>query len=438
MDSYTCRTIDRPVRATVTLPGSKSITNRALVAASLATGNSVLNNVLLAEDTELMITALRDLGLAISIDESQCRAEVSGCAGHLPASDGQLYCGNAGTVMRLCAAMCATSVGRFELDGSDRMRERPVGPLVDVLRQLGSGVEFLFEDGYPPLVMHAKGLRGGQVSFGRIESSQFVSAVLMAAPLASGDVLIDVAGPVPSKPYLDITTTVMEAFGVPVLAEFLEGDARFVVAAPQHYQATNFNIEPDASNASYFLAIPAVVGGSVTVKGLGRSSIQGDVRFVDVLEQMGCRIDCSESDLTVNGPDERQMLEGVDVDLNEMPDLAQTLAVISLFADGPTTIRNVANLRVKETDRIRALSAELTKLGAEVDERSDGLTIHPPKEPRGAAIETYNDHRMAMSFALAGLRIPGVSICAPQCCAKTFPDFFQRWDRVLNLATASD
>ncbi|MGB2987150.1 MAG: 3-phosphoshikimate 1-carboxyvinyltransferase [Phycisphaerae bacterium] len=430
MNSYQCQPVSGQVDATVTLPGSKSITNRALIAAALADGHSLLTGVLLAEDTRLMVDALRALGIAIAIDENDCVAEVTGCRGHVPAVEAGLFCGNAGTVMRFCTALVALGHGRFQLDGVERMRRRPIGGLVKVLQALGSGVEYLGEEGYPPLVVRAKGLGGGHVSFESPESSQLVSALLLAAPYAHADVLIEVPGALPSVPYLKLTTQVMDRFGVAVLEQYDAASTKFIVEAPQRYQGTTLAIEPDASNASYFLAAPAVAGGRVTVERLGTESIQGDARFVDVLERMGCRIERRPAQTTVWGPVAGERLRGLDVDLNDMPDTVQTLAVLALFADGPTVIRNVANLRVKETDRLASLNLELTKLGARVEERADGLRIHPPERITPAVIDTYNDHRMAMSFALVGLRSPGIVIRNPECCGKTFPDFFERFERL--------
>ncbi|MCH8150654.1 MAG: 3-phosphoshikimate 1-carboxyvinyltransferase, partial [Planctomycetes bacterium] len=348
---YKCKPVDRPLDAEVTVPGSKSITNRALLAAALADGTSILSNLLLADDTRLMIEALRSLGIRITIDENECLAEVSGCRGLIPVSESKLDCGNAGTVIRFCAALVSLGQGRFELDGVERMRQRPIGGLVDVLRSLGAGVEFLDRQGYPPLAVHANGLSGGHVEFRSPSSSQFVSAVLLVAPYAARDVLVDVTGDVTSEPYLRLTASVMDAFGVSLIEQYRQGEAKFIVAAPQRYRATTFAIEPDASNATYFLAAPAIAGGRVTVKGLGTASQQGDARFVDVLERMGCRIQRMPDRLTVCAPENNDPLHGIDIDLNDMPDTVQTLAVLALFADGPTTIRNVANLRVKETDR---------------------------------------------------------------------------------------
>ncbi len=427
-DAYHCRPIEQPLDAVVAVPGSKSITNRALVTAALADGTSLLTGILLADDTRLMIDALRALGIAITVDQTGCAAEISGCGGHPPAEEAKLFCGNAGTVMRFCTALAALGHGRFELDGVERMRARPIGALAEVLQALGVGVDYLGEDGYPPLAVHAGGLRGGHVAFHSPPSSQHVSALLLAAPYAGADMFIDVTGDVPSAAYLKLTTAVMERFGVAVLEQYDAGGAKLIVAAPQRYQGAAYAVEPDASNASYFLAAPAIAGGRVTVQGLGTESIQGDIRFVDVLERMGCRIERSPSRLTVHGPPEASTLRGLDVDFSDMPDMVQTLAVVALFAEGETVIRNVANLRIKETDRLAALTRELSKLGATVEESADSLRITPPERVTAATIDTYDDHRMAMSFALAGLGCPGLVINDPACCAKTFPDFFERFE----------
>ncbi len=419
----------------MTLPGSKSMTNRALIAAALADGPSLLSGVLFAQDTRLMIDALGALGIAHTLDEENCVAEITGCRGHIPTCEAKLFCGNAGTVMRFATALVALGQGRFQLDGVERMRQRPIGELVEALRALGGGVEYLGQEGYPPIAVHAGGLRGAHVSLTSPESSQFVSALLLAAPYAAGDILIEAAGNVPSIPYLKLTTAVMSRFGVAVVEQYEEGGARFIVEAPQRYQGTNLTIEPDASNATYFLAAPAVTGGRVTVDRLGTDSMQGDVCFVDVLEKMGCRIERGPTRLTVYGPTGGNRLRGIDVDLQDMPDTVQTLAVLALFADGPTVIRNVANLRIKETDRLAALNRELTKLGAVVEEGPDRLRINPPAQVIPAAIDTYDDHRMAMSFALAGLKCPGIAINDPECCEKTFPDFFDRFEHLARAAS---
>ncbi|MBN1514667.1 MAG: 3-phosphoshikimate 1-carboxyvinyltransferase [Phycisphaerae bacterium] len=416
-----------PLDAVVRLPGSKSLTNRALMVAALADGPSHLAGVLRADDTRHMIEALRMLGIGVTVDEHACAADVQGCAGHLPNVEADLFCGNSGTTIRFCTALCAVGHGGFRLDGTPRMRERPIGQLVEVLQSLGTPVEYLEHEGYPPLVVHGRGMAGGHVAFDSPPSSQLISALLMSAPRARSDVLIEVTGQVVSVPYIRMTLAVLEAFGVSVVDEIGGDGARFIVPAPQPYRGRPYDIEPDASNASYFLAAPAIAGGRVTVEGLGSRSVQGDARFVDVLEQMGCRVDREPDRLTVCSPPAGTRLRGISIDLNDMPDMVQTLAVVALFADGPTHVHNVENLRVKETDRLAALAHELRALGASVEERPDGLSIQPPQAVRPASVNTYDDHRMAMSFALAGLRAQGIVINDPECTAKTFPDFFERW-----------
>lgn len=464
MNVYHCRVAPGPLDAVVHVPGSKSLTNRALLLAALADGAGVLDNILLAEDSSLMVAALRALGIAIAVDETGPRAEVTGCRGVLPVGEADLFCGNSGTTMRFLAALCALGRGSFTLDGLPRMRQRPIGALGSVLQSLGCGVEYPELEGFPPIRLHAEGLRGGHVDFDSPESSQMVSAVLMAAPYAARDVFVEVKGELPSYPFVEMTLRLMERFGVvtlrsdtaasrlspedagdkedaaqaPWCSEVPGGlepaawnNIRFIIEAPQRYRAVNLSIEPDATNAMYFLAAAGVCGGRVTVEGLGRTSVQGDVAFIDVLEELGCRAIRGAEQLTIEGPRPGERLLGVDVNLADMPDTAQTLAVIALFADGPTRLRGLGTLRVKETDRLAALSQELTKLGARVEEGADELTIHPPSQLRPAEIDTYDDHRMAMSFALAGLRVPGVAIRDPQCCGKTFPGYFDRLEAMV-------
>ena len=434
MSDYHCTPASGPLHATVTLPGSKSITNRALVCAALADGTSLLSNLLLADDTRIMMAALRALGIALTVDEAGACAEVTGCRGHLPASDAKLFCGNSGTTIRFCTALTALGGGRYELDGVERMRQRPLGQLAQAVQALGSGIEYQQAEGYPPLTVHAHGLSGGQVQLVAPESSQYASALLLAGPYARRDLMLEVTGQVVSAPYLRMTTALMERFAVPVLEQYDAEGARFVVEAPRCYQGQTLSIEPDASNASYFLAAAALAGGTVTVEHLGTDSTQGDVHFVDLLEQAGCKVERRPTSLSLTGPDPGRPLRGLDLDLNKMPDLVQTWAVLALFAEGATTVRNVANLRLKETDRLAALCAELRKLGAQVEEFPDGLRLVPPVELKPAEIDTYDDHRMAMSFSLAGLRVPGLVIRNADCCGKTFPDFFNYFEHMRDSA----
>ncbi|MFQ5430061.1 MAG: 3-phosphoshikimate 1-carboxyvinyltransferase [Phycisphaerae bacterium] len=415
-----------PIDRTVRLPGSKSLTNRAVLVAALARGTSQIEQLLLADDTRLMLDAVEALGVRVTLDEQRHHARITGCGGHWPNGEADLFCGNAGTAIRFLTAACCAGRGAYRLDGAPRMRERPIGPLVDALRDLGAAVGYEAAPGYCPITISANGLRGGEVAFHRPPSSQFVSALLMAAPLAMHDVMIDVAGTLPSRPYVAMTLKVMEAFGVQVIED---GFRRFIVPAPQTYSAGRFKVEPDATAASYFFAAAALTGGRVTVEGLGRESCQGDMGFVSILEQMGCRAERAPDRTTVWGPPGGK-LRGLDVDLNDMPDVAQTLAVLAAFAEGPTRIRGVSNLRIKETDRLAALSNELEAMGVSTEIHDDGLTVTPPARPTASAVRTYGDHRMAMSFALAGLRLDGVVIRGADCVAKTFPEFFARWSEL--------
>ena len=412
-----------PVHATIDLPGSKSITNRYLTCLALADGVGTLHGVSLGDDVLSMIEGLRALEIQVEVLHDGAELRIHGCRGHMPATSAVIDAGHAGTAMRFLTALACLGKGYYRLDGSPRMRLRPIGKLVGALQQLGGALGYDGAEGYPPITMSACGLRGGRVRFNTPPSSQYISALLMVAPYAARDVLIEIAGNVTSKPYIDMTIATMRTLGVEVLAS--EDGDRYVVAATQRYRAETIRVEPDASAASYFWAAAAITGGLVRVNGLNRRSFQGDVNFVDLLEWMGCRIESDADSLSIQGPPAGQ-LQGIDVDLNAMPDTAQTLAVTALFANGPTTIRNVANLRIKETDRLAALESELRRLGAEVEMTPDSLTIQPPKRIVPATIETYDDHRMAMSFALAGLRAEGIRIKDAGCVSKSFPEYFEQ------------
>ncbi|MFQ5805142.1 MAG: 3-phosphoshikimate 1-carboxyvinyltransferase [Phycisphaerae bacterium] len=410
-----------PVDAVVRLPGSKSLTNRYLLCMALADGHSTLRAASLSDDALRMIDGLRRLGIHVELHDDAELIEIRGCRGQIPAGEAELDAGNAGTAMRFLTALACLGRGRYRLDGSARMRERPIGQLVGALQELGAGIGHDEAEGYPPLTMVARGLAGGQVELVSPLSSQFVSALLMVAPYATRDVLIRITGEVLSRPYMDMTIKVMRSLGVEVLAS--DDFDRFVVPATQRYRADDIAIEPDASAATYFWAAAAISGGRVRVRGLSCRSLQGDAGFVDVLERMGCQVEEREDALGVKGPP-AGTLRGIDIDLNAMPDAAQTLAVVALFATGPTRISNVANLRIKETDRLAALESELIRLGARVEMSGDGLTITPPAQITPAAIETYDDHRMVMSFALVGLGADGIVVKGADCVSKSFPDFF--------------
>ncbi|HWE36263.1 MAG TPA: 3-phosphoshikimate 1-carboxyvinyltransferase [Isosphaeraceae bacterium] len=405
-----------PPDAMVRVPGSKSLTNRALIVAALADGSSTLTGALDSDDTRVMVDALKALGVPVEHDRDRATIAVRGCSGVIPSKEADLYVANSGTSLRFLTAMVATGRGTFRLDGTPRMRQRPVADLLQALNGLGADARSDLGTGCPPVTVRAEGLDGGFALVKGDVSSQFLSGLLMALPAAKDTTTVEVDGPLVSKPYVEMTLAVMEAFGVRVANH---GFRRFNVR-PALYHGRPYAIEPDASAASYFFALAALTGGAITVEGLGTSSVQGDMAFVDILEHMGCRVERSPSSMTITGGP----LRGVDVDMNAISDTVMTLAVVALFADGLTRIRNVAHIRHKETDRISALAAELRKLGAVVDEHADGLLIVPPDRLKPAEIATYDDHRMAMSFALAGLRSDGVTILDPGCVAKTYPGFW--------------
>jgi 3-phosphoshikimate 1-carboxyvinyltransferase len=423
-----------PPRATVAVPGSKSITNRALVLAALSSspGGCRLQGALRSEDTEVMVAALQRLGFAVqaSWDEAVLHVRRPAGAGPIPAAEAELFCANSGTTMRFLTAMVSLGQGRYRLDGVPRMRERPIADLLDALRQLGVRAGSERDNGCPPVWIEAQGLPGGTVRIRGDVSSQFLSGLLMAAPLARDDLTLAVEGELVSQPYVAMTVAMVRAFGGRIDPDSPlapggrgvggEGErTRFHIPGRQAYSCTAYAIEPDASAASYFFAAAALTGGEVTVAGLGTQSLQGDVRFVEVLEAMGCRVERRPDRLTVQGGP----LRGLDVDMNAISDTVMTLAAVACFAASPTTIRNVAHIRHKETDRLAALATELRRVGAGVDEWPDGLKI-TPAPLHGAAVQTYNDHRMAMSLALLGLRVPGMVITDPGCVAKTYPEFF--------------
>ena len=422
-----------PVRGSVRPPGSKSITNRALVCAALANGRSVLTGALDSEDTRVMFEALGQLGIAL--DPADRVITVTGCGGKLPATRADVFVDNSGTTARFLAAVLTLGHGVYRLDGAPRMQERPIQDLIDALRALGADVSSDQDAGCPPLLVRAAGLAGGVATVRGEISSQFLSGLLLSAPSASQPIELVVEGELVSKPYVSMTLAVMRDFGVEVVAE---GFTRFHVPNDRPYQGREFAIEPDASAASYFFAAAAITGGEVRVEGLSRASLQGDVAFVELLERMGCDVRHEADAITVRGPALRsKQLRGITCDMNAISDTVQTLAAVALFAEGPTTVTGVPHIRHKETDRLAALATELRKFGAEVEERPDGLRITPPATPaelHGAAIDTYRDHRMAMSLALVGLRVPGVTIRDPGCVAKTYPEYF---DDLMELVAGS-
>jgi 3-phosphoshikimate 1-carboxyvinyltransferase len=417
-----------PIHSRVRPPGSKSITNRALVCAALATGDSLLVGALESDDTRVMRDALAGLGIGLRHDERQAQIEVEGCGGGIPASKADLFVGNSGTTVRFLAAMLALGHGEYRLDGVARMRERPIEDLLVALRQLGIDAQSESGTGCPPVVIRASGIAGGAAHVAGNVSSQFLSGLLLAAPYAASDVELLVDGELVSKPYVEMTLAVMRSFGAQ--AEAAADLSRIKVSAAHRYTGRRYEIEPDASAASYFFAAAAVTAGRITVEGLNRDALQGDVAFCECLAKMGCRVEYGPQEISVTGG----LLVGIDIDMNAISDTVQTLAAVALFARGPTTIRGVGHIRHKETDRIGNLAIELRKLGATVEELDDGLRITPgPLRP--ATLETYGDHRMAMSFAVAGLATPGVTIKDPGCTAKTYPGFFTDLKRLSNATT---
>ncbi len=416
--------VSGPVHASVRLPGSKSITNRALLLAALADGESHLIAPLHSDDTFYMAQALRALGVSVE-DTSERDFLVPGTGGAFQAPEKPLFIGNSGTTVRfLTAAAClAPSGAEVVLDGVARMRERPIRDLLGALLTLGVDAESVNGHGCPPVRVQGGGLPGGSCRLRGDVSSQFLTALLQAAPYAVRDVEIEIIGDLISKPYIDITQAVMQSFGVTM---HNDGYRQLSVPCGQRYVGKTYAVEADASNASYFLGAAAVTGGMVTLSNLGSKSIQGDIYFADVLENMGCTITHGDR-IQITGS---SCLHGIQVDMEAIPDTAQTLAVVAAFADGPSHITGLASLRVKETDRLHAIATELPKLGVRVEEGRDSWTITPPPDGiyTGAAIDTYDDHRMAMAFAIAGLRVPGMTINDPGCVAKTFPDFWERWE----------
>lgn len=426
MDSLTLNPIPH-VSGTINLPGSKSVSNRALLLAALAKGTTRLTNLLDSDDVRHMLSALTALGVTYHLSNDRTTCDVQGI-GHtfaLPASTDAspltLFLGNAGTAMRPLAAALSLGAGSVILTGEPRMKERPIGHLVDALRQAGADIQYLEQENYPPLLIRGKSLQGGKVTIDGSVSSQFLTAFLMAAPLFNGNTELHIQGELVSKPYIDITLHIMAVFGVQITHEnyqvfHIQGQQQYL--SPEHYL-----VEGDASSASYFLAAAAIKGGTIRVTGIGRNSVQGDVKFADVLEKMGAKIRWADDYVEC----QRGELKGIDLDMNHIPDAAMTIATTALFAQGETCIRNVYNWRVKETDRLAAMATELRKVGAIVEEGHDYIRIVPPAVLQHANIETYNDHRMAMCFSLVALSDTPVTILDPACTSKTFPDYFQRF-----------
>lgn len=423
MESLTLQPIAR-VDGAINLPGSKSVSNRALLLGALACGKTVLTNLLDSDDVRHMLNALSALGINYTLSADRTRCDITGNGGPLRASGAlELFLGNAGTAMRPLAAALCLGQNEIVLTGEPRMKERPIGHLVDSLRQGGANIDYLEQENYPPLRLRG-GFTGGDIEVDGSVSSQFLTALLMTAPLASKDTIIRVKGELVSKPYIDITLNLMKTFGVEIANHHYQ---QFVVKGGQQYHSPGrYLVEGDASSASYFLAAGAIKGGTVKVTGIGRKSMQGDIRFADVLEKMGAAITWGDDFIACT----RGELHAIDMDMNHIPDAAMTIATTALFAKGTTTLRNIYNWRVKETDRLFAMATELRKVGAEVEEGHDYIRITPPAKLQHADIGTYNDHRMAMCFSLVALSDTPVTILDPKCTAKTFPDYFEQLARM--------
>lgn len=424
--------INHLLNATVRVPGSKSLTNRALLIASLANGKTRLTNTLFSDDSCYFAKALQTLGFDVQLDETNHEMTVTGLGGKIPAKQAELFIGNAGTAARFLTAFLTLGNGEYILDGEQRMRERPIQDLIDALNQLG--VESEARNNCPPVEIFAKGLPGGKTKIAGNISSQFLSALLMVAPYAKSPIEIEVTTELNSKPYVDMTLAIMQDFGVEVQRDNYRAFSvpittyqlsRSIPVGPVsnlESPISTYPIESDTSAASYFFAAPAICGGTVRVENISRKSKQGDIAFLDVLQKMGCIVKEGDNFIEATGT---KPLNGVEVDMGDIPDTAQTLAVIAPFASSPTRIRGIASARLKETDRVHATCTELARLGVRVEEHEDGMTIYPCDDIQSAMIQTYNDHRMAMAFSLIGLRVPGITIENPSCVSKTFPNFFE-------------
>ena len=415
----------RRAAGTVRLPGSKSISNRVLLLSALASGETEVQGLLDAEDTQVMLIALRTLGIGFSQGPSSLK--IAGAGGAFTVKEADLFLGNAGTAFRPLTAALALCGGEYRLSGVPRMHERPIGDLVDGLRAIGARIDYLGQQGFPPLAIHKASSFSRNTPRVRGDvSSQFLSALLMALPLLGRGTIVEVEGELISRPYVEITLNVMRRFGVEVQRD---GWRLFRLAGDFYRSPKRIYVEGDASSASYFLAAGAIGGGPVRVDGVGRSSIQGDVRFTEVLERMGASVSLFEDAIEVKN--EKKKLRSIDMDMNHIPDAAMTAAVMALFADGPSTIRNIGSWRVKETDRIAAMATELRKVGAAVEEGADWIRISPPaKFSEETEFDTYDDHRMAMSLSLVALGGVPVRINDPRCVAKTFPRFFDEFGKI--------
>ena len=421
MQTKQINTILHPLNASIRVPGSKSLNNRALLIAALANGTTKLTNALFSDDSCYLLEALQTLGFHVILDTKNTCITITGLGGSIPTKQADLYIGNAGTAARFLSAFLTLGNGTYTLDGDSRMRERPIGDLVNALIQLGANVDVINRHQSficPPIKITASGLSGGKTTITGNISSQFLSALLMTAPYANIPVEIEITTELNSKPYVDMTLSVMSEFGVEIEHD---GYNSFLIHPSRYSSRLIYSIESDASAASYFFAAPAICGGTLRVENISRRSKQGDINFLDLLAKMGCVVVEHENSIEVTGAAE---LIGLDVNMRNIPDTAQTLAVVAPFASSPTRIRGISSARLKETDRISATCSELQKIGVRVDEHDDGMTIYPSSGFHSTLVQTYNDHRMAMAFSLIGLRVPGIMIDNPGCVSKTFPNFF--------------
>ncbi|MGA1645606.1 MAG: 3-phosphoshikimate 1-carboxyvinyltransferase [bacterium] len=418
----------RRISGSITLPGSKSLSNRVLLLAMLSEGETFIENLLDSDDVRRMIDALAKLKISYEEDRPGKKIRVKGEGGRIPVDKAELFLGNAGTAIRPLTAALTLGHGRFVLDGIERMRERPIQDLLDGLNQLGAQVRSIDNTGCPPVEIIANGLPGGVTKLSGAISSQYLSAILLTSPYAQTPVEIRIKDHLVSIPYVEMTIRLMNRFGVNV--DVSEDFKSFHINAPQSYKSPKtYFVEGDASSASYFLAGAAITGGTVTVIGCGTDSLQGDAQFAKIMEMMGAEVQWEANQITVRGSGN---LKGIDVDMNEMPDAAMTLAVAALFAKGTTAIRNIYNWRLKETERLKAVSSELKKLGATVEEGEDYIIIEPPEKLLPAEIATYDDHRMAMAFSLAACGEVPITILDPSCVSKTFPDYFDQLSKLTN------
>ncbi len=415
--SLEIKPISHLLNAVIRVPGSKSLTNRALLIASLANGTTRLTNALFSDDSRYFAKALQTLGFDVQLDEVNHEMIIAGLGGRIPANKAELFIGNAGTAARFLSAFLTLGNGEYILDGEPRMRERPIGDLVEALTQLGAKLEPTHN--CPPVKIAASGLPGGKTKIAGNISSQFLSALLMVAPYAKNPIEVTLSTELNSKPYVDMTIAIMKDFGLEIERH---GNERFIIQPSSFLPLSSYSIESDASAASYFFAAPAICGGTVRVENISRKSLQGDIGFLDVLKKMGCQITEGEGFIEVT---DANSLIGIDVDMRDIPDAAQTLAAIAPFATSPTRVRGIASARFKETDRVSATCTELKRLGVQVDEHEDGMIIYPCSNIQPASVQTYNDHRMAMAFSLIGLRVSGVTIENPACVSKTFLNYFE-------------